>query len=1117
MLVFTTVPSASAQQSETTGGLQGYVKDKSGGAIVKAEVELTSPALLGKKTAETDGAGFFHFALLPPGEYTTTITMQSFRTYKRTGIRLEVGKLPTLEIVMEVGAVSEVIEVKADTVVVDTTTSKVAVTITQDVIQNIPKGRSYQSLITMAPGARQEPLQSRRDDRGRASGFQIDGASDSENTYLVEGLDTGEVRSGGIKSNIIFEFVQEVQVKSSGFEAEYGGAVGGVVSVIQKRGSNEWHGNLVTYFRSNSLDANDQCAITPSPNPSSPTLFGQQLACGLRANPSTSLNSLARTDAAAENYKQKQDQYRILEPGFDVGGPLLKDRLWLFASYIPSLQSVSRTVNFTGLNPGVRTFTQTFNTHNAMGRLDYQAYSKLHVYGSWVYGYSRVRGQLPGIADSTIAGQINTQASTNPLTIRADTGSVNPSNIFNVGGDWTPTSRTVISARYGYFFYNSQDRGKPTGLRYIYQADLNATSRGLDGLPVSSSFFNTSGFSNISSNFQNIFDAFSRRAFSTDFSQVVSKWGTHAFKFGYGFNRLSENVLSGFNTAQVLVFWTQLYGPGTAAGNTACSSIIAANVASFGAGAAAGGCQGKVGHFIVRDGVDTVGNVSSLNHGIYIQDAWTVGHGLTLNLGVRFDKEFLPPFSAGASSISFGFGSKVSPRIGGAYDLLHNGKVKIFASYGKFFDIMKYSLPRGSFGGEYWHDCVYAMDDPNFNLITPSSPGGHGCPVTGPAPGVTVGRFIENQDFRANVKSTIDPGVDPNIKPMQQHEFVVGADWAWTPKTGIYFRYVRKRLDRTIEDLAVVEDYYIGNPGPNTYSDLLHRALPSNGISSPLCSTCPRQPKAIRNYDGLEVRVQHRGTNLFGQISYTYSRLRGNYAGLTNSDITDGNGGRHNPNNHRDFDHPDMQFTTSGAVQNGPLATDRPHVLGMVGWYRLKWLGMETTFGATQLIASGSPNSTCWATVNSASSCQFFEQRGTFVQITRAANGAFVKGAVDSGARMPVLTQSDFNFHHSLKVSKSNEALRLAFEATFLNLFNQGTVLSVFPSPLAASFLKPTSTDPYGVNYSILLGGYDPFAAANATAPGFTTNTPLTVSNRYGLPFLFQTRRTIRLAVRFSF
>src|SRR5206468_2092447 len=151
--------------------------------------------------------------------------------------------------------------------------------------------------------------------------------------------------------------------------------------------------------------------------------------------------------------------------------------------------------------------------------------------------------------------------------------------------------------------------------------------------------------------------------------------------------------------------------------------------------------------------------------------------GLTLNLGVRFDKEFLPPYSAGNPSISFGFGQKVAPRIGGAYDVLHNGKLKVFASYGKFYDIMKYSLPRGSFGGEYWHDCVYAMDFFDYTTITPSSPGGHACgPDSGPSAGVTVGRFIENQNWRAPAGNPADPGVDPNLKPMSQHEYIFGTE-----------------------------------------------------------------------------------------------------------------------------------------------------------------------------------------------------------------------------------------------------------------------------------------------------------------------------------------------------
>ncbi len=517
------------------------------------------------------------------------------------------------------------------------------------------------------------------------------------------------------------------------------------------------------------------------------------------------------------------------------------------------------------------------------------------------------------------------------------------------------------------------------------------------------------------------------------------------------------------------------------------------------------------------DGITTVGIASSNNHGIYGQDSWTVGHGLTLNLGVRFDKEYLPPYSPGNPSVSFGFTQKVAPRIGGAYDVLHNGKLKVFASYGKFFDIMKYSLPRGSFGGEYWHDCVYAMDSVDFTAITPTSPGGHACgPTQDPSAGVTVGRFIENINWRAPAGNPADPGVDPNMKPMSQHEYIVGADWAIMPKMGLEVRYARKRLDSAVDDMSLDDSvYYIGNPGPNRFADLLHRPLPAAGFPDAVCPDCPLAPRAIRDYDGIETRLTYHGSKLFGQMTYTYSRLYGNYSGLTDTDITDGNGGRHNANNNRSFDLPVMQYTTTGRIVDGPLGTDRPSVLTLNGYYPVRWFGMETTFGMIQTIAQGTPKSTCVPVVDSTSSCQYWGQRGDWANISRdPATGDLVLDSVQHDARMPWYTQTDFNLGHAFHVSKTNEAMRLMFEVNVSNIFNQRAVLSYNPNPFAQGneFIKnslPTTVNPLGYDVKTFLTGYDPIAHANGEG--------LIRANRYGLPFLFQGTRTMRLGMRFTF
>jgi len=125
--------------------------------------------------------------------------------------------------------------------------------------------------------------------------------------------------------------------------------------------------------------------------------------------------------------------------------------------------------------------------------------------------------------------------------------------------------------------------------------------------------------------------------------------------------------------------------------------------------------------------------------------------------------------------------------------------------------------------------------------------------------------------------------------------------------------------------------------------------------------------------------------------------LRGNYPGLTSTNITDGSGGRQSPNNNRSFDQPQMQFTAYGKPFGGPLPTDRPNAFQLFGAYRPSWFHSDSTIGLSQSIFQGTPVSTCWPTLTSTSSCQFVEDQGNFVKYSRnAANGNQLCSFADS-------------------------------------------------------------------------------------------------------------------------
>src|SRR5262249_4554218 len=223
-------------------------------------------------------------------------TAPGFTTQTLRDLDVMTGGLPTMNITLQLGQVQQevTVEVSSAPAAIDVTLSKVQTVIPEEVVTAVPKSRSFQSLIPFAPGARQEPLSSARENR--SNGFQIDGATDSENVYMIDGVNTTSLLGGGVGKDFQSDFIQEVQVKSGGFEAECGGALGGVINAVAKRGSNAWHGELKGYFQSAGLNAIDPCAagFTATNLPAYWTFLNSNvpsgytgLECGLRINPTT--------------------------------------------------------------------------------------------------------------------------------------------------------------------------------------------------------------------------------------------------------------------------------------------------------------------------------------------------------------------------------------------------------------------------------------------------------------------------------------------------------------------------------------------------------------------------------------------------------------------------------------------------------------------------------------------------------------------------------------------------------------------------------------------------------------------------------------------------------------
>jgi hypothetical protein len=322
-----------AWSQQATADLRGFVTDKTGAAVVDAGVSIVNTETHLERNSQTLETGAYSFSGLPAGSYIITVEKSGFATKQVQGITLTVGETANIDVTVQLGSVAETINVAGDPPVVDTSESYIGTTIGTQEVQDLPlQSRQFANLAVLTPGVtltynadpteRNRLMPSIAGTRGRLTSFTVDNADQSEDM------------DGGLLQTVSLEAVQEFQVITHRFTAEQGRAAYGIINVITKSGSNEWHGSAFEFFRNDALNW--------------------------------------RTHTEELNDEPKSD-YNRNQYGGSFGGPIIKDKLFFFVAPERLDQTTVNIVNTQGVAPsldGPETLPQTLFTITA--KLDYQ-------------------------------------------------------------------------------------------------------------------------------------------------------------------------------------------------------------------------------------------------------------------------------------------------------------------------------------------------------------------------------------------------------------------------------------------------------------------------------------------------------------------------------------------------------------------------------------------------------------------------------------------------------------------------------------------------------------------------------------------------------------------------
>lgn len=288
---------ALAQAQMSSADLKGVVRDPAKAVISSATVTATHTATNISRATTTSATGDYRIPLLPPGDYDIKVEIKGFTAQIRRGVTLTVGQTAVVDFDLQVGQVATQIEVvSGETPVIETERTQQADTLTQKPIQNLPiNGRNFLSFALLVPGVAEEnpAFTSNLLPQIQTSRLYFAGQNGRANSVTVDGVDNNDIAVNGVRPTISQEAVQEFQINRSNFNAEFGRAGGGAINIVSKSGANQFRGSVYNYFRNEKLDARNTFAT----------------------------------------YLKQDPPFKRNQPGFTLGGPVVKERAFFFAAY----------------------------------------------------------------------------------------------------------------------------------------------------------------------------------------------------------------------------------------------------------------------------------------------------------------------------------------------------------------------------------------------------------------------------------------------------------------------------------------------------------------------------------------------------------------------------------------------------------------------------------------------------------------------------------------------------------------------------------------------------------------------------------------------------------------